>query len=376
MLEMETIKQMTNIKGYTLLEEVVENMEHMVRVMDSDDNVIYMNKKMRSEFGDFTFKKCYELLGKTGCCLECVSSMCRQSGKAETKGVAYGDKYYKIIASPVILNRSICYSIELFQDITIEHGQEELIRSQYEKMKGDIEFAKQIQFSSLPPGGNYWDAIVFDSAYLPSEDLGGDMFDLIRLDEDHILVYMADISGHGVRSSLLTMFLRQAIRGLRSTTKNLSAIIDDIIKSFNELHLDDEQYFSLLLGLYSIKQKEWCFLNAGHNCLPIIIRAQGGIEEIRVKGMPICSLLKEARHEEKAVKLAKGDKVLFYTDGITEAFSESKLSYFGEERMISILEAHAKSKGSILVEEIINKAKAFSGAALIDDAAVFVVEII
>jgi sigma-B regulation protein RsbU (phosphoserine phosphatase) len=202
------------------------------------------------------------------------------------------------------------------------------------------------------------------------------MFDLIRLDEDHILVYMADISGHGVRSSLLTMFLRQAIRGLRATTTNLPAIIEDIIKSFIELHLADEQYFSLLLGLYSIKQKEWRFLNAGHNCLPIIIRAQGGIEEIRVKGMPICSLLKEADHEEKAIMVSKGDKVLFYTDGITEAFNESKLSYFGEERMISILEANAKSKGSILVEEIIKKAKAFSGAALVDDAAVFVVEIV
>lgn len=380
MIELETIKLGTKevmlFKKNTLLEEVVENMEHMVRVMDSDDNVVYMNKKMRLEFGDFTHKKCYELLGREGCCLDCVSGICRQSGKAESKSVSYGERYYKIIASPVMLNKSICYAIELFQDITVEHEREKEIKNQYQKMKGDIEFAKQIQRSSLPLSGNYWEVIDFESAYLPSEDLGGDMFDLMKMDEDTILIYIADISGHGVKSSLLTMFLRQVIRGMRSMTKSLEAILNEIIKSYNELNLGDEQYFSLLIGLYSIEHKEWQFVNAGHNCLPILIRTGGEIQEIKVTGMPICSLLKKAKHEEKRVKVSTGDKLLFYTDGITEAISDQSRACFGEERLVSILENNSDKKSSFIVNEIIEKVEAFTGKDLLDDAAVFITEIL
>lgn len=376
MIEMQATKEVILIKEDTLLEEVVENMEHMVRVMDGDNNVVYMNKKMRSEFGDYRHKKCYELLGKDGLCLECVSVMCRKSSHAESKGVLYGDKYYKIIASPVMLNKNASYAIELFQDITLEHSQEEEIRIQYQKMKGDIEFAKQIQSRSLPRSGTYWDTVVFDSAYLPSEDLGGDLFDLIKLSEDKILIYIADISGHGVRSSLLTMFLRQTIRGMRANATDFADMLNEIIKNYNELNLGDEQYFSLLLGIYSIGEKEWRFVNAGHNCLPVLIRQEGGIEEIKVSGMPICSLLKEAKHEEKTLKVAMGDKVLFYTDGITEAFNIEKKSYFGEERMMSFIEEYANKKGSAIVTGIINEAKDFAGTILGDDAAVVVVEII
>jgi len=376
MIELQTTKEVILIKEDTLLEEVVENMEHMVRVMDKDHNVVYMNKKMRSEFGDFTHKKCYELLGRNGYCLECVSVMCRQSGQAESKGVLYGDKYYKIIASPVTLNKSGSYAIELFQDITLEHRQEEEIRIQYQKMKEDIEFAKQIQSRSLPSSGNYWGTIIFDAAYQPSEDLGGDMFDLIKLDEDKILIYIADISGHGIRSSLLTMFLRQTIRGMRTTTTDLNDMLNEIIKNYNELNLGDEQYFSLLLGLYGIGKKEWRFVNAGHNCLPVLIKKEGGIEEIKISGMPICSLLKEAKHEQKTLKAGRGDKVLFYTDGITEAYNLENERYFGEERMMSFIEEHAQKKGNFIVTEIIKNANDFAGTILADDAAVFVVEIL
>ncbi len=376
MMELQATKEVIIIKEDTLLEEAIENMEHMVRVMDSEDNVVYMNKKMRSEFGDFRQKKCYELLGKDGCCLECVSVMCRKSGHAESKGVLYGDKYYKIIASPVMLNKSASYAIELFQDITLEHRQEEEIRTQYQKMKEDIEFAKQIQSRSLPRSGIYWDAVAFDSAYLPSEDLGGDLFDLIKLSEDKILIYIADVSGHGVRSSLLTMFLRQTIRGMRANATNFDDMLNEIIKNYNELNLGDEQYFSLLLGVYSMERKEWRFVNAGHHCLPVLIKKEGGIEEIKVSGMPICSLLKEAKHEQRTVKVSKGDKILFYTDGITEAFNADQKSYFGEDRLMPFIEEYANEKGSVFVTEIIKNAKDFAGTVLVDDAAVAVVEIL
>ncbi len=376
MIELEIIKEMTLLKENTLLEEVIENMEYMVRVMDSDNNVVYMNKKMRAEFGDFTHKKCYELLGREGLCLECVSAICRKSLKAEVKGVSYGEKFYKVIASPVILNKQDCYAIELFQDITVEHGQEEIIRGQYEKMTGDIEFAKRIQSRALPLNGIYWEALAFDSAYLPSEGLGGDMFDIIKMNEDTLLIYIADISGHGVRSSMLTMFLRQVIRGMRASSINSEDLLNTILKNYNELNLGDEQYFSLLMGLYSIKRREWRIVNAGHNCLPILIKATGGSEEIKVSGMPICSLLKKADHEEKTFVISSGDKLLFYTDGITEAKDQSGGGYFGEERLMDIIEKYAGNRGSIMLNEIVKRVNDFTGGSLSDDAAIFVAEML
>ena len=374
--EREKMEFKKNINEENLMDEVIENMEYMVRVMDQEDNIIYMNKKMRDEFGDLTCHKCYDLLGVKEKCLDCVTAKCQKTDKAESKDIQYGQRFFKVIASPARTKSERKYSIELFHDITVQKVLQEEILNQYDKMKTDLEFAKQIQNRVLPGSGTYWNSLILDTAYLPSEDLGGDMFDLIRVDEDHIMFYMADVSGHGIRSSLLTMFLRQAIRGIRQDALEPTKMLTEIIRSYNDLKLSDEYYVSILFGLYCVSEKTITFLNAGHNCLPLYLRKSGNMETLKIYGMPVCNLLKEARHEMIRIEVGAGDKIIMYTDGITEAYNETNGEYFTEDRLNELVSENKMEKGSIIVEKVIDAIGAFSKGPLIDDAAIIVIEII
>lgn len=367
---------MNYTRGNSLMYDVIERMEYMVRVMDEESTIIYMNEKMREEFGDKTGKKCYELLSAEGKCINCVSVGCKMSRNAEAKDVRIGDKVYRIIASPVSLDKKEKFSVEIFEDVT-EHTRimEENLKH-YEKLKEDVEFAKQIQIRALPINSEYWNAMKIDSFYKPSEALGGDIFDVVKIDETKSLFYIADVSGHGIRASLLTIFLRQVIRGMKDEAGDLSAILNELLDNYRELHMGNEQYFSILIGLYDKQEQTVTFINAGHNCLPLIVRPDGSREEISVTGMPVCELIRHASHKEVSVHVEKGDKIFLYTDGITEAYNKDKRQYFGLSGLMDTISAERNGEQGSLAEAIVREACGFASREAADDMAVFIIEII
>jgi len=359
-----------------LMDEVIENMDYMVRVMDQENNIVYMNKKMREEFGDLTCHKCFDIIGASEKCLDCVSSTCHKTGKAESKDIQYGERFFRVIASPARTKDDKNYAIELFHDITVQKVLQEEILNQYDKMKTDLEFAKQIQNRVLPINDTYWDLVRFDSAYAPSEDLSGDMFDLIRIDDNNILFYMADVSGHGIKSSLLTMFLRQAIRGNKKDALDPWKLLTEIIKSYTELKLGDEYYMSIVFCLLDAESKTLTFINAGHNSLPIYIGKSGEPEEIKIFGMPVCNLLKEANHDIKMIRVSSGDKVILHTDGIAEAYNDATGEYFSDQKLMEIIRENRDEPGDVLVQKVIGAVGGFVKGPLADDAAILAVEIL
>jgi sigma-B regulation protein RsbU (phosphoserine phosphatase) len=359
-----------------LMGEVIENMEYMVRVMDVKDEVVFMNKKMKMEFGDFTCKHCFKAMGKDSKCEECISLKCQETGKPESKNVSFGEKIYRIIASPVRLANGEIYSIEIFNDISREKEMEKELLKQYDKMKSDIEFAKHVQKRALPIDGIYFDKIQLNSIYCPSEELGGDIFDVVKIDQDNFIIYMADVSGHGIKSSLITMFLRQILRGLKENGLDLNDAIDEMTKSFNDLRLGDDKYFSIIIGLYNSKSMELKLLNAGHNCLPIIISKAKGAEEIQIFGLPVCSISNKSKHNTQTIQIKKGDQLVLYTDGISEAFNKRRKEYLGSESIMSLLDENRGESGAQIASRIMARALDFSSSSLIDDAAILVAEIL
>lgn len=249
------------INNTSLMYEVIDKMDYMVRVMDGEHKVIYMNSKMREVFGHTMGHICYDLLGKTEKCDFCVTSETKETGQPKTKDIAIGNKYFRVMSSPVSVDNGENYSIEILHDITEQKETENELIKHYEKLKSDIDFAKHIQNSVLPLDGEYWDAMDLHSSYLPSEDMGGDLFDIIKVDENRVLLYIADVSGHGIRSSLLTIFLRQLIRGRTYENGiNLIKLLKELIKSYGDLGIDREHFISVLFCCYDKKSKEIIFL--------------------------------------------------------------------------------------------------------------------
>jgi sigma-B regulation protein RsbU (phosphoserine phosphatase) len=264
----------------------------------------------------------------------------------------------------------------LFSDITEQKKTEDELMRHYEKLKADINVAKHIQNRALPIDGTYWDAIEISSVYDPSEDLGGDLYDIIRMNDEESLIYIADVSGHGITSSLLTIFLRQMVRGRVDERKvDLKTILDLLQKNYNELGMDKEQYLTILFCLYNKGTKGVTFLNAGHNCLPIIIKNSGKLREIEVKGMPVCNLARKSPHREVTVQVETGDRIILYTDGITEACNEDKV-HFETERMRQTVRDNLGLEGKVLARKVIDEAEAFSKKPATDDMAIIIAKLI
>ncbi|MEA4988584.1 MAG: SpoIIE family protein phosphatase [Anaerovorax sp.] len=360
----------------SLMYDVIEKMDSMVRLLDHNNNIIYMNQKMRKVFGEGVGKKCYELLCKDGICEQCISAGCLKSGKSKIKNEVVGAKKYRVIASPVQMNAKENYSLEIFQDITEQSRMEAENLKHYNKLREDLKFARQVQSRALPVDDIYWDSLSVASYYYPSEDLGGDIFDVVKINETSSLFYIADVSGHGIRSSLLTIFLRQIIRGLKSEAGNLHVLLDELLENYDELNVKNEQYISILAGVYDKEKKEITFVNAGHNCLPILLKKDGKIDKITIAGMPICGLLKQSNHETVTISVEKGDRILLYTDGITEAYNCHTKKSFNYDGLESILNENKMKNGPDLVRKIIDKVIDFVGSQPQDDIAVLIAEIL
>ena len=366
-------------KSQQLMYEIIENMGTMMRMIDDQENIIYMNQSMRKEFGDKTGQKCYVMCGQDAHCGECISKKCLKTKNVESKTIDIDEKSYQLIASPVSVSKEEYYSIEIFYNITEQRKVEKEAEEQYQKLKEASDFVKTIQRMTLPDNKNYWNALRVSSAYVPCEDQGGDFFDVQKIDDSRLFFYIADVSGHGLTASILTMFLRTYIRSMKSEAADLTKMLDDLYSSFHELHLPKERYISLLCGVYNVETRGLRMINAGHNCLPLVVecgKTNCKVTELQVSGMPICTLLKESNHETITVQMEKGDRIILYTDGLTEAHSQKEGKDFGMEGMMKVIGPNAKREGSWLTSNLILAAKKFSDSKLDDDMAVIVLEIL
>lgn len=358
------------------LYNIIENMQDMVRVMDSDNNIIFMNKAMRRKFGDLTGCKCYEMINVDKPCIECICKEAINSKCSRTKEVKLQEDNIFRVTSTSFDSDNQSYAIEVFKDISVQKKMETGIYEQYLKMKSDIEFAKQVQNSIMPQNRKYNNAIKLTSGYIPSEEMSGDSMDMFEIGNNAAGFYISDVSGHGITASILTMFIRQVIRGIEKEAFGIKDIIGEIIKQYKQLNLNSEQYFTLLYAVYDIHKKEMKLINAGHNCMPLLITKEGIIEEIEIKGMPVCHLAEERQYDVLTVKLNRGDRILFYTDGITEVYDESSGTFLEKKGLMEICEKKKDLESEKLIETIIQTAINYSYGGIRDDIAIAVLDIL
>jgi sigma-B regulation protein RsbU (phosphoserine phosphatase) len=361
-----------------LLREVLENMQYLVRILDLDHNIIYMNRYMREKFGDLTGERCYGIFHETQMCGHCVSDDSWNNGRPELKDIEFGGRYFRLMSSPVELESGQRFSIEMFYDITEQRRLEEELFAHYRKLTAELNFARNIQLSILPEDGVYWNTFRLSALYLPAEVLGGDLFDIIRLNRDKTLLYIADVSGHGVHASMITMFLREVVRGkhAEAVKGGLKALMDSMMQGYLELDIDPEIYLSVLLCCYDRPKRELSIVNAGHNCFPLIVRNDGTVEEVAAKGMPISRLGKCFEDEEVTVPLERGERLVLYTDGIVEEFSIEEQKAFGAEGVKEILRENTGVNGKELARKIVGAARDFSEEKPKDDRAIMIADVL
>lgn len=191
----------------------------------------------------------------------------------------------------------------------------------------DVEYAKEVQKCLMPALLPKDSDITILAKYLPAERLSGDFYNVIRLDEENIALYIGDVSGHGVSAAMLTVFAYQNIVPLIEEENKNDEIISPgfvlktMYKRFNKTNFNPGTYIVMLYGIYNIKKKIFTYSSAGMNVSPYIVKNTGKVHEVDSKGFPICKLGEQIMpyYDDRYLEMESGDKIVFYSDGLVES---------------------------------------------------------
>lgn len=341
------------IKYMNFIEGILDGMQDWVRVIDLESNIIYANKAMRKAFGcEMIGKKCFEAVGKLVPCENCISKRAADLDKLVHKEEEIRGDIYSVMSSPLKNNDGIIVAvIEVFRNITKAKIMEKQITLQNKKFTQDLQIARTMQYSLLPKEVDNRN-IRFDYIYMPCETIGGDFFDIYEINGDNIGVYMADVSGHGVPASMLTMFLRQTIK---KDCLSPAMVLKDLYKKFNEAGFNQDFYITMFYAVINIRENEIRYANAGHNASPLLFNGCDKLMHLNAVGIPISDWIDTVQYEEHTAPLKAGDKILFCTDGVTE-MSDLSGEMYGESRLEEFIlknrEKHIQELRQLLLENI------------------------
>ena len=210
-----------------------------------------------------------------------------------------------------------------------------------EKQKGldrierELEFARSIQMGILPKDES--EEKCNDSRHslapflLPAKEVGGDFYDFFKIDDDHLVILVGDVSGKGVPAALLMMVSRIVIRTMAMHLKSVTEILNSANYELARRNRDN-MFVTVWMGIMDLRNGHVDFASAGHNP-PVIRHKDGTVEFSKVKPGLALAAMEETRYEPQSLELAPGDMLFLYTDGITEAMNaEEKM--FGDARLL------------------------------------------
>lgn len=205
-------------------------------------------------------------------------------------------------------------------------------------------------------------------AWQPASTLGGDYFDARKLNEQILALSIADVSGKGTSAALLVSNLQAAVRA--SSAEDVSPA--ELCRDVNQLmrsNLGQDRFVTFFYALLDAPERQLTYCNAGHNA-PVLVRASGSVERLHCGGL-VLGLAVEAPYEQGTVRLDPGDRLLLFTDGLTEANSADG-EEFGEERLIETALQNRGLSAKELEEKLLASAAAFS-SSFTDDVTLVVV---
>jgi sigma-B regulation protein RsbU (phosphoserine phosphatase) len=237
-------------------------------------------------------------------------------------------------------------------------------------MEHELSIAREIQSSLLPramPASGWFRAA---GSSIPSYEVGGDCFDVREINPDLWTALVTDISGKGVSSALLASLIQGGFLMGADRAEGIEATLRRINQFLYE-RTEGEKYATVFFcTLNRTGLMQWT--NAGH-ATPYLVRADGELLVLETTGMPL-GMMEESLMEVRSIQLSRGDKLIAYSDGLTEA-QNSQGAFFDAERLRRLLQTHA-AKGAVeLHKELVQALRRHIGDAMqSDDITALVIE--
>ena len=249
-------------------------------------------------------------------------------------------------------------------------AQQEAILYQQEQDR-EIAEAKAIQEKLLPREIPQMPGYEIASAWQSARLVGGDYFDILPLAEKTLGLCIADVAGKGMPAALLMSNLQAAVRGLSS----LSVAPNLLCSRLNSIvfrNTDSDRFITFFYAQLDGPARRLAYVNAGHNA-PVVVRSDGSHERLR-EGGAVLGVFASRDYEMGSVQLSQGDRVILFTDGVTEACNLGG-EEFGESRLLRLLEDHRTLSANALQAKILAAVAEFSGGRWQDDATLLVLAV-
>ncbi len=235
---------------------------------------------------------------------------------------------------------------------------------QLHRKEQEIEEAREIQKGFLPKEIPQIEGYQVAGAWQPALVVGGDYFDVLRFSPEHVGFCIADVAGKGIPAALLMSNLQATVRGFASETiapAELCAVVNRSICR----NIAPDRFVTFFYGLLDARTKQMAYVNAGHN-LPIVLRQDGSCVRLS-EGGDVLGLFPDGQYQQGEILLSSGDRVILFTDGLTEARNAGE-EEFGEQRLMALLGEHDGPGAETLKEKIRFAVSDFCGNEFADDA--------
>jgi len=243
------------------------------------------------------------------------------------------------------------------------------IEEQDRLIKRDLSQAADIQKSMLPSGAPQIAGLDLAGFNAPCRTVGGDYYDFFTYAGGRVGLALGDVSGKGMPASLLMMALHARMQVLSEDPSDLAMFMVRLNKA-TCANCPSNRFITFFFSVLDSTSGELRFANAGHNP-PIIVRANGDVEMLEGGG-PVLGIIPGAPYAEKVASLARGDMVVLYSDGVTEA-NDTQMNEFGEDRLIEVLRQNRTDPAAAIVEAVNGALAQFAaGAPQADDITMLV----
>lgn len=224
------------------------------------------------------------------------------------------------------------------------------------KVEKQLQIAGEVQSRLLPQRPPVAKGYDFAGLCIPTYEIGGDYFDYIQIDKNKLGIAIADISGDGIPAALIMTAFRALLRSQVKQHSNPSELMKLLNAQLSEF-TRKKDFVTAFYGILDLQNHSFDYTNCGHNP-PLLFRTNGNVETLD-KGGPSLCIVESPEFRRGKVELDAGDRMVFYTDGVTEIFNNNS-EEFGLDRLKGVIESTPNTTASVLLDNIVSETKNFS----------------
>lgn len=278
--------------------------------------------------------------------------------------VQTGDELQELAQSVSTMEHDIIQYIAHVQQVTAEK----------ERIGAELDIATHIQSSMLPcifPA--FPDRKEFDiyASMNPAKEVGGDFYDFFMVDDRHLAIVMADVSGKGVPAALFMVIGKTLIKDHTQPGISLGTVFSDVNNLLCASN-SEGMFITAFEGVLDLMTGEFSYVNAGHE-LPFLYR-EGSFRSYKIKPGFVLAGMEDIRYSQGVLTLEPGDKIFQYTDGVTEATNEHNELY-GMKRLDAVLNKNGERSPDEIIAAVKGDIDSFTGnASQFDDITMLCLE--